>query len=461
MLVSTPVVLLVLSNFGVGRAAWLALFMGASALLMIHVSTVRRLEVWRTKRLAFDPFTVLSQSAFMLAFGLAAVLVASGLPAPKAVPLAAVAHMAQRMVDTVEVEFSRLFHGLPSRLSFKTLTYGDRTAFRGNPNLTDQLLFTVTGDPGTYWRARSYSEYTSTGWANSDTRSIPYDGAESREYLQRVETEHYFRIQAATDTFFTGGLPVSVSEPADALVLQSAPWDALQLWLRDGGQFFPTRTNLRYTSSGSLSVATPGELRTASTDYPAVLRGEYLQLPPSLPSRVLGLAAQLTAGLETPYDKAEAIRAYLLSIPYNLDIPAPPAGRDGVDWFLFDQREGYCDYYASAMVVMLRAVDIPARYVLGYASGALDPETGQYRVLELNYHSWVEAYFPGYGWIPFEPTPPDAIEFGGPGNVPIQAPAAPSNFPGAGSLRKRKRRRKVSSAPLTWSSRTSSPAPLP
>jgi hypothetical protein len=93
-----------------------------------------------------------------------------------------------------------------------------------------------------------------------------------------------------------------------------------------------------------------------------------------------------------------------------------------VDYFLFDLRQGYCDYFASSMVVMLRTLGIPARYVLGYASGAFDASRQEYRVLELNYHAWVEAYFPGYGWIPFEPTPATSIAFGGPGNNPISTP---------------------------------------
>ncbi|MFN3930015.1 MAG: transglutaminase-like domain-containing protein, partial [Thermoflexus sp.] len=110
------------------------------------------------------------------------------------------------------------------------------------------------------------------------------------------------------------------------------------------------------------------------------------------------------AGYDTPYDKAAALEAWLRrNIRYNENIPAPPPGRDGVVYVLFDIRQGYCDYYASAMAVMARALGIPARVVSGYAQGEWMPD-GRYRVRQRDAHTWVEIYFPGYGWVEFEPT---------------------------------------------------------
>ncbi len=422
VLMSAVVLLLVLSNLGGGRAWDLAAFMGMSALLLIHVATARRLGVWRVKRLAFDPFTVLSQSAFLLGFGLVAVLVASALPAPKAAPLVGLANMAQHSLDSLQVRFSQLFNGLPSRRGYTTLIYNNQTFFTGNPHLTKTLLFEVSGGPGTYWRARSYSIYTGRGWEGTGDVLVPLKDVQQPRYESRVSVTYYFRVNAATDTFFSAGNPVSVSESAQALTFPGLSGDVQQLRLSQGLKYFPTRTNLRYSTTGSESVATPGELIQAGTGYPSWVTQHYLQLPAELPRRVVALARQITAQANTPYDKAAAIVAYLRTIPYNLNIPGPPQGMDGVDYFLFDIREGYCDYYASAMTVMLRAVDVPARYVRGYASGSYDLETGEYQVLDDNYHAWVEVYFPNYGWVPFEPTPPNAAEFGGQGNNPIPAP---------------------------------------
>ena len=125
-----------------------------------------------------------------------------------------------------------------------------------------------------------------------------------------------------------------------------------------------------------VSVATEDELREASTDYSAFITDHYLQLPESLPQRVLDKAEELTAGATNQYDKAAAISDYLRgeTFTYSQDIEAPPRDADGVDFFLFETQTGYSDYFASSMVVMLRAVDVPARLAAGYAPGEYDPE---------------------------------------------------------------------------------------
>ena len=131
-----------------------------------------------------------------------------------------------------------------------------------------------------------------------------------------------------------------------------------------------------------------------------------VHLPGDLPARVLALARDLTATSATPYDRALAIESYLRTIPYNLDIAGPPPGQDVVDYFLCDLKQGYCDYFATSMVVLARAAGLPARLVVGYASGAALRTEGTFRytVTEAEAHSWVEIYVPELGWIEFEPT---------------------------------------------------------
>ncbi|MFQ5859981.1 MAG: DUF4129 domain-containing transglutaminase family protein [Dehalococcoidia bacterium] len=159
-----------------------------------------------------------------------------------------------------------------------------------------------------------------------------------------------------------------------------------------------------YQVTGSFSVATPQELRRAGVDYPSWVRDRYTQLPPSLPERVRALASEVTAEAPTPYDKAQALRDYLQSFPYTLEIEPPPFDGDGVDHFLFTLRRGYSDYFASAMVVMLRAVDVPARVVVGYLPGELT-RRDTWLARDKDSHAWVEVYFPSYGWVEFEATP--------------------------------------------------------
>ena len=118
-------------------------------------------------------------------------------------------------------------------------------------------------------------------------------------------------------------------------------------------------------------------------------------------------------------------RLFLRQFDYSLNLDPPPPGRDVVDYFLFDVQTGYCEYYASALVVMARAVGLPARLAMGYASGAYDFERRYYYVVEADAHSWPEVYFTGYGWIEFEPTAACSI-FEREGAEPAQAlPALP------------------------------------
>ncbi len=173
-----------------------------------------------------------------------------------------------------------------------------------------------------------------------------------------------------------------------------------------GGYLYPRRSGAAsYNVEAYIPRVTISQLRAASTEYPEYIRTRYLQLPSDLPARVHQLAQEITTGIDNPYDKAKAIESYLrANYPYDLEIPAPPADRDVTDYFLFDLKRGYCDYYATAMVVLARSSGLPARFVSGYSSGSYDALNAEYVIRELNAHSWAEIYFPEIGWIEFEPT---------------------------------------------------------
>ena len=167
-------------------------------------------------------------------------------------------------------------------------------------------------------------------------------------------------------------------------------------------------TDTRYAAQTSISIATEIELRRAWTDYPRWVTDQYLQLPDTLPDRVRQLAEDITGEVETPYDKALLIMNYLRGYEHTHTIERPPYNSDGVDYFLFEQRKGYSDYFASAMTVLMRAAGVPAKMVAGYATGTWDSHLEGYVVREKDTHAWTEVFFPDYGWIPFEPTPSQA-----------------------------------------------------
>ncbi len=162
-----------------------------------------------------------------------------------------------------------------------------------------------------------------------------------------------------------------------------------------------------YRITGFVSTASPEELRSAGRDYPAWVRERYLQLPETLPRRVIRLARQLTRDSGSAYDMAVTIRDFLRTRPVDYRVGDVPPGRDTVDYFLFESQRGYFDYHASAMVVLLRAVGVPARLAVGYVVDESDRDAGarSYAVRDSDSYAWAEVYFPGYGWIPFNPSP--------------------------------------------------------
>ena len=137
---------------------------------------------------------------------------------------------------------------------------------------------------------------------------------------------------------------------------------------------------------------------------PAEYEG-HLQLPDTVTERTRQLAEELTGHLDSPYAKATAIESYLRTYEYDLSVPEPPPGvTDVTDFFLFELKRGYCDYYATAFVTLARLAGLPTRFATGYAVGAWDGFDRVWVVSEAEAHSWPEVLFPEVGWIPFEPT---------------------------------------------------------
>src|SRR5271157_1654814 len=164
--------------------------------------------------------------------------------------------------------------------------------------------------------------------------------------------------------------------------------------------------SVSYDVVSEIGTPTPEELGAASSDIPAEIRQVYLSLPP-MDRRVTELARRITAGAGDNYRRAVAVQSYLQdNFGYTLD-PSGIDPHDPIPSFLFTVRKGYCEYFASAMTVMLRALGVPARPVNGFQTGAYNRVGGDFVVRARDAHTWVEVYFQGYGWVPFDPTPAD------------------------------------------------------
>jgi protein-glutamine gamma-glutamyltransferase len=159
-----------------------------------------------------------------------------------------------------------------------------------------------------------------------------------------------------------------------------------------------------YEADSNIARPSAAALRTSATGTPAAVGELYLQLP-ALDPRIPQLAQQITQAAHNDYDRATAVERYLITnYHYTLQlggrIPKDPLAN-----FLFVRKQGHCEYFASAMAVVLRTLHIPSRVVNGFRTGEFNDINSQYVVRARNAHSWVEAYFPGYGWISFDPTP--------------------------------------------------------
>jgi transglutaminase-like putative cysteine protease len=167
---------------------------------------------------------------------------------------------------------------------------------------------------------------------------------------------------------------------------------------------FHNYTAVRYAGISRLPPRNAVKLRSASTDYPSDISAAYLQLP-ELDPRIPELTSQITKNAPTPFDKAVAIENYLRTrFTYTLKLTGRP-GDHPLAHFLFETRAGHCEYFASAMAIMLRTLGIPTREVNGFLPGEYNDLGGDYIVRASDAHSWVEVYFPGNGWQTFDPTP--------------------------------------------------------
>jgi transglutaminase-like putative cysteine protease len=177
-----------------------------------------------------------------------------------------------------------------------------------------------------------------------------------------------------------------------------------------------------YRVIASSSLASAEELHGAGTAYPDWVSQRYLSLPDTITPQTVDLTQAITSATDNPYDMARAIEAYLrANYAYDETVEAPPEGADIVDYFLFERKRGYCEYYASAMTVMLRSIGVPARVAVGFYPGDYDESRDGFLYRQANAHAWTEVFFPGYGWIPFEPTSPRALitEQTDPGEPPV------------------------------------------
>ena len=392
----------------------LLLFVAAALLLWLRASLVNRQEGWQRRRVNenLEVPAAIMRSGIIFAGGsvvLAWVLTSVAVAAPLT--------EAWRGFDGVWTDVRDRFDGV-----FGTLTnpqsritgnsFGSSFTVSGAWVSNDDEALLVAASRRLYMRTATYDQYTGRGWTRSDG---PQRQVAAGESLFQVPTPERPTVAAAVQVetiavemrqtigrnIFTAGSPLEVYAP---VVVHESGGQPVLGGISAVSALAPGEA---YQLSVALSEATEAELEAAGTDYPGAVRALYLDTS-GISARVRDRALEVTAGTQNPYQQAKALARYLSHDPsftYATRAPVPAAGQDLVDFFLFDEegRTGYCQYYASAMALMARSLGLPARVAVGFAPGeAL--EDGTYLVREANAHSWVEIYFPGYGWEIFEAT---------------------------------------------------------
>lgn len=291
-----------------------------------------------------------------------------------------------------------------------TVNMGDIRKILRSPMVV--MRVTVEGDPrrfqGVKWRGVGLTSFDGKHWFNDNTEQIPITAASEQYFLlplpdgwrnrpRRPLRYHVLRSALSTDVLFAAPTPHEVMGRFHLVDIDET-----------GSLHSPQYafSPLAYDVVSETGLPSPQELRRASIDYPEDVRLVYLRLPDLNPD-ITGLARQITATASNNYDRATAIQNYLRNnFRYTLDPPFIES-EDPLGSFLFKSKAGYCEYFAAAMAVMLRTLNIPSRLVNGFQTGSYNRIGKDFVVRARDAHSWVEVYFPNYGWITFDPTPVD------------------------------------------------------
>ncbi|QWU16861.1 protein of unknown function [Paenibacillus sophorae] len=314
--------------------------------------------------------------------------------------------------------------------------YGSGGELGGPLTRSNDPVFTVESSRSTYLRGESLDRYDGRRWTQAAAQPSPLSltvlsSGDAKTADGRVLRQR-FRFASPS----VGGIPVfgagKVLSVSDVRQLDGSRLGYILAGGEKGSFALPDLVGsskvTEYTVDSLLPESDPAVLRKLAGSDPPQITATGLELPPSLPQRVRTLAASLTDSAGSRYDAALAVRDYLQeTYPYTLDTRVPPEGADFVDDFLFTEKKGYCVHFASAMAVLLRSSGIPARYVQGYAPGRQEAGPGpqRYIVTQGDAHAWVEVYFAGAGWVPFDPTPASAAGSALPDSPPAAVPAPP------------------------------------
>ena len=316
----------------------------------------------------------------------------------------------QSLEDTGDL-FSNLFSSLTSQPVSKESNFGDTFPLGLSQPLNEEVIFTAISpetdliEGNYYWEARNYSTYNEGTWTSLEVEERTLENNVPVQLENDVvDVPAPFIVVANTDLsyFYTSGRVISVDHPSRVVEMYPDSSDQEVIAWKP---LLPLGEKDSYRFTAYFPTLTFEDLLNAGNNYPTRIKRTYLQLPENFSTRITNLSEAITAGIDSDFEKVLAITSYLRNTyRYSLEINEIPATLDPVFWFLFEGKRGFCNFYASAEVLMLRSIGIPARLGVGYAQGA-EVERGKvFEIRGKDSHAWAEVYFPEIGWVIFEPT---------------------------------------------------------
>jgi transglutaminase-like putative cysteine protease len=413
----------------------LLLFVVAAMLLWLRASLVDRQDGWQRRRVneTLEVPTAIMRTGILSAagaIGLAWLLMAVAVAAPLTDAWRSLDGVWTGVRDQFEGAFGSLTNP-QSRISGNS--FGRSFVVQGEWVSVDEPVLVLAAPRPYYLRTSTYDIYNGRGWDSSEgvKRTVPageplFDGATSERpaFLEDSVAVQEISIemrQTIGRDLFTAGSPIKIYAPA----VVGEPLG--QPLLGEIEHANALGEGEAYQQVVAISTATEAELGAAGRDYPPEVTDLYLDTT-RVTGRVADLARQVTEGATNDYERAEALATYLSRDPsfsYSTTAPVPPGDDDLVDFFLFESQTGYCQYFASAMVMMARSLGMPARVAAGFAPGERQ-EDNTFLVREANAHAWAEIFFPGYGWQIFEATKSINPRFARAGGDPAQAERPPA-----------------------------------
>ncbi len=442
------IVILLVQIYDNNRASatwWLAVFMVLILLLLGREYYLQNQKIWTKRRVLLNDESWSNIFSGLILIVAAAVVIAWFIPTSFSSLQSAADSwdkFTKPLTDPLSNAVSSLYRpygNAAGNYYGATLNLGRDAGQGDSPVFTVDVLTPPEANLRYYWRGRVYDSYKNGQWSNSPASRLGFqpEGGDLKipNPGGRSEASLRFTIQFPYQNLvYAPSQPVWIDRPGNIIAaVTNTKLDDVLTWettsaVQAGGQY-----------QVRAEVADPNvkQLRSAGTQYPQWVKDRYLEVPDNVKPDIKDLADKVSSSQVDPYDKAQAITNYLrANIQYAASLPEPPAGRDPILWMLFDYKKGFCNYYASAEVLMLRSLGIPARLAVGFAQGQY--QAGEYIVRQRDAHAWPEVYFPEIGWVEFEPTvsqdtlirPDASLLPNGPGSGVVAPPRKPIGEPG-------------------------------